>query len=157
MRKQITLPSGAVCTVTKFSVRDLMEFRDLPGAFPAEDEKRKEAIRQAIETKPEVTARIFTIALTRCCSPLTFPNGARRRIVEDKDLDQLRDDEITVAELENDDAIAIVTEVSKLSNMTKEAGRKAQTFPAQPQVAPPPPSDGAEVRSAAQPDPGAGH
>tara|TARA_R110002096_G_scaffold170911_1_gene343586 strand:- start:160 stop:540 length:381 start_codon:yes stop_codon:yes gene_type:complete len=101
-----------------------------PQAFPTgEDlEKVKSGEREMTDTEVETNAAFMETILLRCVSPITW-GDSRRRVVEDGDLDQVADDEITIGELPQADAIMIVSEASELSSLGKEAGRKAQNFP----------------------------
>tara|TARA_R110000796_G_scaffold1432_5_gene5750 strand:+ start:749 stop:1129 length:381 start_codon:yes stop_codon:yes gene_type:complete len=101
-----------------------------PQAFPTgEDlEKVKSGEREMTDTEVETNAAFMETILLRCVSPITWGDN-RRRVVEDGDLDQVADDEITIGELPQADAIMIVSEASELSSLGKEAGRKAQNFP----------------------------
>tara|TARA_R110000851_G_scaffold55133_1_gene129519 strand:- start:3841 stop:4221 length:381 start_codon:yes stop_codon:yes gene_type:complete len=101
-----------------------------PQAFPTgEDlEKVKSGQREMTDTEIETNAAFMETILLRCVSPITW-GDSRRRVVEDGDLDQVADDEITIGELPQADAIMIVSEASELSSLGKEAGRKAQNFP----------------------------
>ena len=129
-RKGITLPSGGTCTVRALSAFDFASMKRKPKAFPTgEDlEKVKSGEREMTDTEVETNAAFMETILLRCVSPITW-GDSRRRVVEDGDLDQVADDEITIGELPQADAIMIVSEASEISSLGKEAGRKAQNFP----------------------------
>lgn len=128
-RKRIALPSGGFVTVRKLSPMDTLSLGFIPQAFPDADTKRKRG--QSTEPSAEEIAqgvRLSIIALTKCTSRITAKDGSKLRIV-DRELDECGADEITVGELEQDDASAIVQAVNELSALTKEATLAVKPFP----------------------------
>lgn len=130
-RKKITLPtSGATCVVRKLALMDFAATGKLPQAYPQASaasakknwtpKEQEELIRFGVQTS--------TIALLRACSPLTYPDGTKRTIV-DKPLDEVQETEITIGELAQEDAQAIVDAAMELTNTTKEAGDRLKPFP----------------------------
>jgi hypothetical protein len=121
-----------------------------PKAFPTDDDisKVKSGEREMTEVEVATNAAFMETILLRCVSPITW-GETRRRIVEDGDLDQVADDEITIGELPQADAIMIVSEASELSNLGKEAGHKAQNFPEGHELPSEPASTGEDIREAA--------
>lgn len=134
MRKQITLPSGATCVVRKLSRMDFVGEDRLPQAFPASvaaPEPDQPLPPEAID----FAAKLGRIALTKACGAIVKPDGTRVRIVS-KHLADCSDAEITVEEMDDRDADAIINAVSELTGMTREAGREAAPFPAGPASTP---------------------
>jgi len=131
-RQKLTLPSGATCVVRKLSAADFaLHTGDVPvfnnGVATPErpGEPDIKAIVQGVH--------YMRIALLCCCSPITLPDGRRLRIA-DKELDQLKDGEITIGEMDDADAQAVFNSVAELSGvMRKEAvnGQAAKPFPAE--------------------------
>jgi len=134
-RQKLTLPSGATCVVRKLSAADFaLHTGDVPvfnsgAASPArEGEPDPKAIVQGVH--------YIRLALLCSCSPLSMPDGRRLRIV-DKELDQLKDGEITIGEMDDSDVNAIFDAVAELSGvMRKEAanGSAAKPFPAEQKI-----------------------
>jgi hypothetical protein len=130
-RSKITLPSGATCVVRKIAMQDCIELRNVPAAFASGKRPDVEPTREQVE----YGVKLMRIALLKCCSPLTISSGNKLTIV-DKPLDEVRDGvEITIEELDQDDAQAIAGEVFRLSNLGKEAAEKAKPFPEEQTVA----------------------
>jgi hypothetical protein len=104
-RKLIELPSGACVKVRALSMFD----------FSKVDAKNPE--------------QIMRVALTRCTGKVRFAENDRRQIV-DKHFDDADDlTEITIEELDQADAEAIVSAVFKLSGVGKEASESLKPFP----------------------------
>jgi hypothetical protein len=82
--------------------------------------------------------------LTRCCSRILH-NGESYRIV-DAPFADAKDDEISIDEMPQEDAQAIVTAVQEFSGMTKEAAQRAKPFPQEPEASRQPPPDGEDLR-----------
>ena len=132
-RQKLTLPSGATCVVRKLSAADFaLHTGDVPvfnpGApSPAENQKSSNSMEEKVQQ--------MRIAILCCCSPLTTTEGKRLRIVE-KELDQLRDGEITIGEIADEDAVAIYLAVSELSGLLRKeaAPSAAKPFPAEQKI-----------------------
>lgn len=156
-RKKITLPSGASCTIRKLAGLDCLALGFLPQAFPAES-KNGEAGKNGHLTSQEMQmqVKLATATLTRCVSPLSFPDGRRLRIV-DKELDEAAEDEMTIGELDDQDAMFLVNEINALSGLSREAGQQARTFPVaeEPEHALDAAPSGPDISSPAQPVVGA--
>lgn len=134
-RKAITLPSGSKCVVRRMSAADLaINTGDIPVVTSDEPREGQKSMNPIPEREGEAKAEMkrnvnyMRIAVLNCCSPITTKDGKRLRIV-DKPLDMLRDDEIVVDELPDNDALAIYKEVASLSGMGKEDAAVAATFP----------------------------
>lgn len=118
-RNLIRLPSGGSVKIRKLSVYDYSEM-----TFPPKGASEKALIRAGVEQTK--------IILTRCTGKIRFSETDKRQIV-DKSLDDSDDlTEITIDELDQDDAEAIVSAVKVLSGLTKEAGDKPKPFPESP-------------------------
>lgn len=144
-RHNLTLPSGGTCVVRALSALDLGKMPIKPAAFPNPERFKEVAAEGSLESLTDVeignVAKVMEFILlseNRICSPITWGND-RRRVVSNKDLDEVCDDEITVEELPQADADAIVGKVFELGSMTKEAGQSLGTFPQGQEI----PSDGA--------------
>jgi hypothetical protein len=69
------------------------------------------------------------VILTRCTGQIRFKDGSRKRIV-DKHFDDSDDlTEITIEELDQDDANKIIMEVQVLSQRKEDVGPKPNSFP----------------------------
>jgi hypothetical protein len=128
-RKRISLPSGGFVTVRKLSPMDTLSLGFIPQAFPEAEAKRRrgESVGPSAEEMAQ-GVKLSIIALTKCASRITTPDGRKLRIV-DKELDECGADEITVGEMEQEDASAIVQAVNELSALTREAAAAAKPFP----------------------------
>lgn len=133
-REKLTLPSGATCVVRKLCAAD---FALHTGEVPVFNE---DAATPARAGEPDAKAiaqgvHYARMALLCACSPLSMPDGRRLRIV-DKELDQLRDGEITIGEMDDVDAQAVFNAVAELSGvMRKEAvNGAAKPFPAEQKI-----------------------
>ena len=131
-RKKITLPSGATVVVRKIAAQDFaLHQGEIPAVYQPEGRPAKEgepSQRQIVEG-----IRFMRVVLLSCCSPITGADGVRRKLVE-KELDQTTDAEITIGELSDQDAQAIVTAVAELTNLGKEAASAARKFPEEPET-----------------------
>lgn len=126
-RKEITLPSGGTCVIRKLSPLDLSGLPVMPQAFPQEGEsKRPVDENRALQYGLSVSRAI----LSKCVSKISYKDGDRLVLVKivDKDFGDCGTNEISVEEVEQEDANMIVKEVMELSNMTKEAGQEAAPF-----------------------------
>lgn len=128
-RKQLELPSGAVCRVRRFSMFDLRSLGDMPTAFTVVDEKG-----ETTSAESDFGTRLARLALIHCVSPLLGKDGSKVSIV-DKPFHELGDDELSVEEVDTADALAIVNAVCELSGFGKEAAVAAQPFSEQPKPA----------------------
>lgn len=130
-RKQLTLPSGAKCVVRKLSVQDFaLHAGHIPQAFIEEVRKTgRKAIENSAQNEKQLAelVRAGSIILLECCSPLTMPDGRRLTIV-DTPLDKAGENEITIGEMDDADAQAIISAVTELTSLTKEAAEKARPF-----------------------------
>lgn len=131
-RKKIELPSGGICVVRRLSPIDCVGLSGIPAAFaePREGAKVSQPTKEQLEFGEKVTR----IIISRCCSAITRTDLSKVTVC-DKPLDELKHNEISIEELDQADAEAIVAEVTALSNMGKEAAAKAKPFPAEPKVA----------------------
>jgi hypothetical protein len=148
-RKKITLPGGATCVVRRITGNDFaMTEGEIPIPADVADNPKspEDAIRKA-KRQVENGVRFLRVALLCCCSPLTFPDGSRRKIV-DRELDQIGEQEITIGELSDADAKAIGDEVIELTGIGKEAAQAARPFPAEQAATGDPGPGGQEVRPA---------
>ena len=134
-RKRIKLPSGGFVTVRKLSPMDTLSIGFIPQSFPELEAKRRRG-ESVAPSADEISqgVRLSVIALTKCASRIATPSGAKLRIV-DKELDECGADEITVGELDQDDASAIVQSVNELSALTKEATQAVKPFPEKQEAA----------------------
>ncbi len=123
-RKTITLPSGASAKVRKLSALDMaMATGDIPVVSPEVVKASGQDIRDI-----EAGLKLVRAALTRCVGRLTYLNGTQLKIVA-KSLDDSDDaTEITIEELDQADADALVAEVFKLSGIGREAAQVAKPF-----------------------------
>lgn len=149
-RKRIKLPSGGFVTIRKLSPMDTLSVGFIPQAFPESEAKR----RRGESTGPSAEEiaqgiKLSIIALTRCASRITVKDGRKLRIV-DKELDECGPDEITVGELDQDDASAIVQSVNELSALTKEATLAVKPFSEIEKATDSSPQAGEAVSQAAQ-------
>jgi len=128
-RKQIELPSGAVCRVRKFSMFDLRSLGDMPTSLVAVDAKGEQTTAQI-----DFGTKLARLALANCCSPILTKEGGKVVIV-DKPFHEIGDDEISVDEVETNDALAIVNAVCELSGFGQGAAVAASPFPDEPQAA----------------------
>lgn len=119
-RKTITLPSGATVKVRKLSALDLaIETGEVRSVGPSSKSK-------PTEKDIEFGLKVVRIALTKCTGKVAFPTGAKK--IVDKGLDDSNDaTEITIEELDQADADAIVSAVFELSGIGGAAN--AAKFP----------------------------
>ena len=131
-RKKITLPSGGTVVVRKIAAQDFaLHQGEIPAVYQPEGRPAKEG--EPSQRQIAAGIRSMRVALLSCCSPTTGADGIRRKLVE-KDLDQTTDAEITIGELSDQDAQAIVTAVAELTNLGKEAASAARKFPEEPEA-----------------------
>ena len=153
-RQKLTLPSGGTCVVRALSAMDWLAMPRKPQAFP-QSSNAQEPDDDALDAKRvEETAAMLEAIIVRCCSPITW-GDERKRIVIGKDLDELGDDEITLEELSQDDANAIVAASAEVNSLTKEAGDSVGSFPEGSDGDGEHSSVGENLRGVAEPDPGA--
>lgn len=130
-RQKLNLPSGATCVVRKLSAADFaLHTGDIPIFNNGADKPVKDGPPDARAIAQGV--QYVKLALLCACSPITLADGRRLRIV-DKELDQLREGEITIGEMDDADAQAVFNAVAELSGvMRKEAAPSAaKPFPAE--------------------------
>lgn len=107
---------------------DTLSMGFIPQAFPEAEAKRRRG--ESVEPSAEEIsqgAKLTLIALTKCASRITTKDGRKLRIV-DKELDECRPDEITVGEMTQADAQAIVQAINELSGATEEATLAVKPF-----------------------------
>lgn len=113
---------------------DLLKLDKIPAAFPNDIKDIAPEDSKLSKETIEWGLAVSMITLLRCCGPLTFPTGDVVTIV-DKPFHACAPGEISIEELEDADADAIITTVNSLTSLTKEAGAEAQPFPAKDQGA----------------------
>ena len=102
--------------------------KQAPKSFPSQSEIKEISTGEDLDhDQMNSAAALIEQLLLRCCSPITWPEG-RKRIVANKDLDILEEDEITIEELDQLDANHIVSVASKISHIGKEAGETSGNF-----------------------------
>lgn len=149
-RKEIVLPSGGKCRVRRISGNDFIA----AGLTPIVADLRKQSRSKASlegefdQRTLENMVKVTEAMLLRCVGKITLADGRTVKIVR-KDLDDLTDGEITIEELDQPDADAIVAEIHQLSGLTKGAAQAVAPFPEKPPVVTGPPSDGEGLRPAA--------
>jgi len=124
-RKQITLPSGATCTIRRFTPRDFVSVGSIPTVFP--DPKAKPEKPDKAENEKWAIG-VERLIFTRCMAEFEA-DGIRYKIV-DKPFGQAAEGEIEIEALPQADAEFIVSEVMAYSGWGKEASREAQNFQA---------------------------
>jgi len=134
-RQKITLPSGGVCMVRKVSGRDFIAGGLAPVISELKIQRAKRAAGPArTEDAPidmrevELVAKCQTMMLCRCVGEITFPGDEKVRIV-DKPFDQCSDSEISIEEIDQEDANFLAATINRLSGLTKEAAVAAAPFP----------------------------
>ena len=152
-RQKLTLPSGGTCVVRALSAMDWLAMPRKPQAFPQSSSAEPDD-GELDQKRVEETAAMLESIIARCCSPITW-GDERKRIVIGKDLDELGDDEITLEELSQDDANAIVAASAEVNSLTKEAGDSVGNFPEGSDGDGVDSSTGEDLRGVAEPDPGA--
>lgn len=112
-RKTITLPSGATVKVRKLSALDLAsEIGEIKTLALAGDKPKSQPSQKDIE----FGSRVVRIALTKCTGKIVFGDSAKR--IVDKHFSESDDaTEITIEELDQADADAIVSAVFELSGI----------------------------------------
>lgn len=122
VRTEITLPSGGVVMLRPPSMLDVMEVGDPPASL----QRRARTKEKSPLTDAELAYHLrSTRAVLLHCTGLIRWKDHSARIV-DKPFDECRDGEITVEDLSDDDARAILEAVGSLRQETAEA---VQTFP----------------------------
>ncbi len=141
MRKFLTLPSGATCSVRNFSTYDFLESGgDIPALFQGKkpkSEKQKKELEEALQKDPQAIAfgiKSAKLSLTKCCGPISYPDGSKIRIVA-KEFHECLTGEISIEEFDDEDAKVIIAAVSEISKMGKEVGQSVQKFPSGEQSA----------------------
>lgn len=135
-RKQITLPSGGRCVVRKISQSDYIASGQAPVFLKIGKQGRKPVVEANLTDAElvkmiEAMAGLTRVKLSRCCGAVTTKDGARFKIVDKPNVDDLADDEISIDELDQADAEAICAAIDELSGLKKEAVQAADTFPAE--------------------------
>src|ERR1051326_7813657 len=131
MSKRITLPSGGSCLVRKISQRDYIASGLMPVILRlskmTETDVRKKASEEEEAKAIEHLTRMVEVKLFNCVGKISYPDGRTVRIV-DKRFDDCKDDEISIDEVSQADAAAIVEAVDELSGLRKEAAAAASKF-----------------------------
>jgi hypothetical protein len=128
-RKPVTLPSGGTCVIRAFSGMDYATMKKAPKAFPTPSEiENATSAKDLSSDQMNAGAELIEQLLLRCCSPITWPEEGRKRLVANKDLDQLGPDELTIEELSQQDANFIVATATEISHLKKEAGESVGNF-----------------------------
>lgn len=152
-RKTITLPSGATVAIRKMKGSDFISLGEAPAAFADGKPREKDKPPTAEELNWVVASN--TIILTKCTGPVCHPDGTQRLIV-DKPFASTPETDLSIEEMEDADAEAIITAVSEFTQCGKEAARKARPFPAEQTLAGGPGPNGAEVSHPPELAPGTG-
>lgn len=121
-RKEIQLPSGAVAVIRPLSMLDVATI----GQPPASLARRKPEDPLTEKELAWHVAHNRTV-LARCVGTIRWQNPPRSARIVDKPFDECREDEITVEDLPDADAVAILDAVAGLR---KEAADAVRTFPA---------------------------
>ncbi len=150
-RQQITLPGGGTLFVRKLKQEDFIEIGQAPAALVQEAGKKRTA-RQLTPEEAKWFEQCNKIILTRCTTPVVDADGKRRRIV-DKPFAEAAEHELSIEEMDDADAVAIIKAVSDFTGLGEEAGRKARPFPEEPPVAGGAGPDGHALPPAAPPAP----
>lgn len=150
-RKTITLPSGATVVIRKMKGSDFIELGEAPASLADAPERARDSKPTAKEL--EWMAGSNRVILSRCTGPVCFQNGTRRRIV-DRPFAETGESELSIEEMDDADAAAIITAVSEFTQCGREAARKAQPFPAEQALAAGPASDGEVLSHVADHAPG---
>ena len=126
-RRSITLPGGGKCVVRRLTAND---FAITEGEIPIFNEPAigRETKGEPTKRQIERGVRFLRVILLCCVSPITMPDGSRVKIT-DKELDQASEKELTIGEMTDDDARAILDVVTELSGLGKEAADAASPFP----------------------------
>lgn len=128
-RKAITLPSGGKATIRRLCAKDFVGLPDIPNmAAPINPDATPILDERAFAR----SVHMARMALTRCCSPVTFDGGEVLSIV-DKPFAECAANEISVDELDQADAQAIVSAVLEFSSATLAARDAARPFPEKPE------------------------
>jgi hypothetical protein len=146
-RRLINLPSGATASIRKLCARDFIEFGNIPDVLSGKAKEGRAPSKQEIEWGD----KCVRVMLTRCCSRIQS-EGQSFRIV-DAPFADCKDDEISIEEMDQADAQAIVNAVQEFSGLTKEAAQRAKPFPEKSPAAYQPSPDGENLPSSAINDP----
>lgn len=149
-RKTITLPSGGTCVVRKLAESDFIAAGQTVLLLNLIDpeRRRKKAVEVDEEKAFQALVDLHNVMLTSCCGRITFPDKTVAKIVQ-KPFDECTDAEITIEELAQPDAAAIIQAVKELSGMTKEAVQAARSFPEAAESSHRPASAGEELPGSA--------
>jgi hypothetical protein len=134
-RKNITLPSGSTCVVSKLTRYDFIGSNRIPVAFPMENGKPK--VAEDNPATSEFYLSLARVAIVRHCGRIVARDGAVTMIVDKPEV-LCGAGEVSWEQVEPEDADAIINAVMELSGMTQEAGREAAPFPAGQAAAPAP-------------------
>lgn len=132
-RKSLTLPSGAKCTIRKFSPYDFLSAEFTPSTIP--DPNAPEIVidsETSDHQKQKLVSQIIHMrrtAVLKCCSPLEF-EGEKLTVV-DKRFTECESNEIAIDEVEREDLQAIMDAVIAFSGLTKAAQDAATPFPSE--------------------------
>lgn len=140
-RQTVELPSGAKVTIRKLCGSDFLGVGNIPVALTVAAKANGE--HSPSQAHIEYGVKLSTIMLTRCCGPIQF-EGESLRIVN-KPFAETGTGEISIEELEQADAEAIVQAITKFSGLGKEAAAAARPFPDGPEAARAPASNGESV------------
>lgn len=125
-RKEIKLPSGGVVMLRPPSMLDLMQVGEPPASL--QRRARTGDIREPLSgTELAWHVRSSRAVLLHCTGRIRWTNPDRTARLVEKPFDECRDDEMTVEDLSDADARAILDAVGALRQETAEA---VQTFPA---------------------------
>lgn len=116
----LALPSGATVCVRKPALSDFLAVGLHPGNLP-----QKKQPGDYTPKDLETLNAYWRMVLSRCCHGFEF-EGERLKIVTTP---ESKDDEITIEELDQQDAEAMMARVNELMIQEKEAAVTATTFP----------------------------
>jgi len=125
-RKEITLPSGGTLFIRPPSMFDMMDLGEMPSP-PRRTTPPAPAAAPLTPAELSWHVRSTKMILRSCTGLIRWagPPPRRARIV-DKPFDECTAEEITIEDLADDDAAAILQAVSELR---KEAAAAVKTFP----------------------------
>ena len=124
-RKLLTLPSGAVVMIRKLLARDYLTSKEIP-IMDLVGKRSKASQEEISSDNIQVSIVLAKIILTACTSQFVF-GGVTYRIV-DKATADCADNELSIEDLDQADADAIVAEVNSFSGWTPQAAEAAKPF-----------------------------
>jgi hypothetical protein len=129
-RIDIVLPvSGGRLSIRKARWQDYLPLGEAPAALAEVPELKGE--KKITPAQLEYTVRATNLMLVNCTTRVRFDDGRLLRIVDKSFAECDPATELTIEEMDDADATAIIKAINEFTGMSKEAAQAAKPFPAE--------------------------